>query len=382
MVTLALLALAAWVYLVAVHHGFWRADQRLPDPTPDLPHWPPVTAVVPARNEAETVAACVQALVSQDYPGRFEIIVIDDASTDDTAERARIAGAGRARVKTAPPLRAGWTGKLAALQAGIAEAGTPDFYWFTDADVVHAPGTLRALVAQAETRGRDMVSLMVLLNAVRFWERLLIPAFVFFFQMLYPFRAVNDSRASVAGAAGGCILLRRTALERAGGLAAIRDALIDDCALAGAVKRAGGRLWLGLTTTSRSLRAADGLTPLWRMVQRTAFTQLRYSYLLLTGTLAGLALLFLVPPLAVLAGSPAAWPGAAAWVLMAAAYAPTLRLYGLHPVQGLALPLVGGLYGAMTASSALAHAGGRGGGWKGRHYAASAGPANLPESPS
>ena len=385
MLTVSLLACAAWIYLVAFHHGFWRADQRLPLSLPDPSQWPAVTVVIPARNEESSIGACVAALTAQDYPGALRMIVVDDASTDDTAVIARAAGDARLTVLAAPPLTAGWTGKLAALEAGVAAAGEVAFLWFTDADIVHAPQVLRMLVAQAVQGRRDLVSLMVKLHCASVWERLLIPAFIFFFQMLYPFRAANDDRSRIAAAAGGCVLIRRDALLRAGGLSAIRGEVIDDCALARAVKGSGGTLWLGLTEKSRSLRRADTLGPLWHMVQRTAFTQLRHSYLLLAGTVLGLSLIFLAPVLAALQGLVGGqWElflsGVMAYGLMVYAYAPTLRGYGLPIIAGFLLPLTAALYAAMTIGSAVAHLHGRGGAWKGRHYDTSAQPPNLTKS--
>lgn len=384
MTAAAFLACAAWLFLLNARRGFWRADQRLPVDLVEPSVWPPVTAVVPARNEAATVGACVAALAAQDYPGRLSVIVVDDASDDGTAALARAAGGTRTTVLTAPPLAEGWTGKLAALDAGVAAAGDVPWLWFTDADVVHGPLVLRRLMSHALQRRRDLASLMVKLRCDSAWERLLVPAFVFFFQMLYPFRAVNDDRARAAAAAGGCVLLRRDALARAGGLAAIRGAVIDDCTLARAVKDSGGALWLGLADDSRSLRAADSLAPLWRMVERTAFTQLHYSFLLLAGTVAGLALVFLAPPAAVLHGLAAGraaevLAGGAGWLLMVRAYGPTLAAYGQSIGRGFALPVAAALYALMTVSSALAHWRGRGGAWKGRHYDASARSPNLPK---
>ena len=348
MLILSGLAFFAWLYLVLAHHGFWRADQKLPLAPPVPTSWPPVTAVVPARNEAPTIGACVAALLAQDYAGDLRVIVVDDDSADGTGDVARQAGDARLTVIQAPPLAPGWTGKLSALQAGVAEAGDVEHLWFTDADIVHGPEVLRRLVGHMAARERDLVSLMVRLNCESFWERRLIPAFVYFFQMLYPFRAVNDDRSTTAGAAGGCVLLRRVALERAGGIAAIRGAVIDDCALARAIKRSGGRLWLGLADASRSLRAASNLNPLWRMVVRTAFAQLRHSWALLAATVAGLALLFLVPVLAALGvgqgGTTRVLFGLGAWALMAISYMPTLRAYGLPIAAGFALPAAAALY--------------------------------------
>ena len=253
--------LAAWTYLILFHRGFWRADQRLPAACLPLAVWPAVTALVPARNEAETIAEVVAALLAQDYPGAFRVVVIDDASTDGTAEVARGASARPSAheldVIATPPLAAGWTGKLWALNAGVTRAvseNAPAYLWFTDADIVHQPATLKRLVSKAVTDRRALVSLMAHLRCESFWERRLIPAFIFFFQMLYSFAAVSDDRA------------------RIGGLNTIRGRLIDDCALAEAIKRSGGGLWLGLADASRSLRRAESLQPLWAMVRRTAFT--------------------------------------------------------------------------------------------------------------
>jgi len=276
---IALFGLAAWVYLLLFHRRFWRADQRLSQHPASLTAWPSVVAVVPARNEAETIGAVTAALLAQDYAGAFRVIVVDDASTDGTAHIARAqAGARTLDVIAAPPLPAGWTGKLAALDTGVRQVGeSVDYLWFTDADIVHPPQTLARLVSKAVEGRRDLVSLMVRLRCKSFWERRLIPAFIFFFQMLYPFPAANDDRSKTAAAAGGCVLLRREVLARAGGLAAIRGRIIDDCALAALIKAVGGGLWIGLAdanpvTASTSLRRADGLAPLWAMVRRTAYT--------------------------------------------------------------------------------------------------------------
>lgn len=403
---LGALALLVWLYLLFARDGFWRADQRLPPlplpgkervsaglassaPSPlggerqgegaDEP--PAVVAIVPARNEAGTIACCLESLARQDYPGALAIILVDDASTDGTgAIAARALAPFRAtrpsRILAAPPLPKGWTGKLWALQAGLDEARrfAPEaaYVWLTDADIAHGPQTLARLAAKAR-EGRDLVSLMVRLHCEGFWERLLIPAFVFFFQMLYPFPAVNAKPSRVGGAAGGCMLVRRAALEGLGGFHAVKAALIDDCALAEALRRRGGLLWLGLAEDSVSLRPYEGLAALWEMVARTAYTQLRLSPLLLAGTLLGLALTFLVPPLLVLAaplhGDGAALVlGAAVWVLMAFAYRPTLRLYASPSAHALSLPLAALLYAAMTFDSARAHWRGQGGRWKERGY--------------
>lgn len=367
----------AWAVLLLLRGGFWRADQRLPRETAPPPVWPGVVAVIPARNEAATIAEAVRAHRASDYPGGYAVVVVDDGSEDETGALARAAGA---EVVSAPPLPPGWSGKLSALAAGLEHVHrvAPEGVWLllTDADIRHAPATLGRLVALAEGRGLAMASLMARLDARGIWGGLLMPAFVFFFQLLYPFPWVNRPQRRVAAAAGGCILLRRDALEAIGGVAAIRGALIDDCALAARVKHGppGRAIWLGLAQDEVvSLRDNRRLGTIWAMVARTAFTQLRHSPWLLALTLVGLALVFLAPAALLVASllGAGAWPaaaGALAMAAMVAAYAPTLRLYGRPWWQGLALPAAAALYGAMTVSSAIRHWRGRGGAWKGRTY--------------
>ncbi|HEX3549467.1 MAG TPA: glycosyltransferase [Candidatus Elarobacter sp.] len=375
-------ALAAWTGLAFARGRFWDASaDRLRQPSAGDPA-PDVHAVVPARNEADVVARTLAALLAQDYAGRFDVTVVDDRSDDGTAGAARhaIARAGArhgARVIAARPRPAGWTGKVWALAEGVAAAraagARPAFWWFSDADVEHDASTLARLVATAHAERRALVSQMVALHCATPAERLLIPAFVFFFRMLYPFAWVNDDARSTAAAAGGCVLLRDDTLARIGGIGRIRGELIDDCALAAAVKGEGGGLWLGLATRSRSVRPYGSSRAIWSMVARTAYTQLRYSPLLLAGTLAGMLLLYGVPVVATVCGLRAgraslAAPGIAAWLTMAALYAPTLRLYGVRRRAALLLPAAALLYTAMTLDSAREHAGGAGGAWKGRTF--------------
>ena len=368
---LAIAAVLAWAVLLLGRGGFWRAaeDDRDAARLPDPPAWPAVTAVVPARDEAETIGETVRSLLAQDYPGPFRLVVVDDRSTDGTGAVARRAAEGdpRLTVLTGTARPAGWTGKLWALQQGLDQAlrDPPAWLLLTDADIRHSPDSLRRLVQRALAEGRVLVSLMARLRCESAAERWLIPAFVFFFQMLYPFRWANDPRARTAAAAGGCVLLDRAAFQRAGGLAPIRGALIDDCALAQRMK-AQGPIWIGLTGRVESLRPYETVATIRRMVARTAYAQLRYSPLLLLGMLAALTLVFLAPPLlTLLAEGAARWLGAAAWAGMALAYAPMLRRFGLSPLRGLALPAVAAAYMAFTLDSAWAEWRGRGGMWKG-----------------
>jgi hopene-associated glycosyltransferase HpnB len=379
----AVLACASWLYLVLGHGRFWRADQRLDSVPRPLAVAPAVVAVVPARDEADVIGQSIASLLDQDYAGPFHVILVDDRSSDGTAAAARTAAAAagkadRLTIITAPPLQPSWTGKLSAIAAGLSEAALrrPDarYVLLTDADIQHSRDNLHRLVDKAERDGRDLVSLMVMLHCRSRWERLLIPAFVYFFQMLYPFPRVNDARSRVAGAAGGCMLVRSKALENAGGIASIREAIIDDCALAARLKP-NGPIWLGLTDEVRSLRPYQDLSAIWRMIARSAFTQLRYSVALLAGTVVGLGILFVAPPAGVIAGlvTGTALPvilGAAAWALMAFSYVPTLKLYRRPWVESVLLPFAGFLYVLMTIDSALAHWSGRGGAWKGRTYPA------------
>jgi hopene-associated glycosyltransferase HpnB len=364
---LAVLALAAWLYLALAHGGYWRTRPHLPG-GPDPTAWPAVVAVVPARDEAEVLPGTLPTLLAQDYPGPFSVVVVDDASSDGTGDLARGLGATVVAGEGPPP---GWTGKVAAMAAGAAAAGEPEYVLFTDADIAHPPGGVAALVRAAEAGGLDLVSLMARLHTGTAAERAVVPAFVYFFGQLYPFARVSDPRSRVAAAAGGCMLVRRAALERAGGLAAIRGALIDDVALGRLLKRSGGRTWLGHTTAVRSTRVYPRFADLWDMVARSAFTQLRHSVALLAGTVVGLAALYVVPPVAAVAGAATGdWPafgaGLAAWALLSATYLPVLRLYGLRAWRAPLLPAVAVAYAGMTVDSAVRHARGRGGAWKGR----------------
>jgi hopene-associated glycosyltransferase HpnB len=365
------LPLAIWAYLLLARGRFWRPD-TLPAPGPGVRAR--VVAVVPARNEAEHIAQAVGSLLTQRWEGQVHVMVVDDGSTDGTAEVARGAAAAagaedRLTVICGEALPQGWSGKLWAMSQGVraAQRLEPQYLLFTDADIEHAEDSVSALVAQAERQRRDLVSVMVRLSSVTWAERCLIPAFVFFFFKLYPPAWIAERGRRTAGAAGGCILIRPAALARAGGLEAIRGAIIDDCALAARVKASGGSLWLGLSATTRSLRVYGSFGEIGAMISRTAFNQLRHSWWLLGASLAGLALTYVTPPLLVASAAPLCMGlGAAAWLLMTIAYLPMVRFYGLPHGYALLLPVVAIFYAGATLHSAVRYAAGRGGQWKGR----------------
>ena len=367
MIALGAVALAIWAGLAAT--GFWLCRERDDRVIVREPReWPDVVAVVPARNEADVIARSLGSLSVQDYPGSFRIILVDDNSTDDTGAIAARLGSERVAVLPGAPLAPGWTGKLWALSQGITEAGPPRYLWLTDADIEHAPVTLRLLVTIAECKQRRLVSFMAELHCRTWPERALVPAFVYFFMMLYPFNWINR-RSSLAGAAGGCVLVERETLAAAGGIAAIRGALIDDCALGALIKRQGP-IWLGLTHRSRSIRPYRSAGEVGSMIARSAYAQLRYSPLLLAATVTSLVLMFGVPAWLALFGQGAArMMGAAAFLLMAAMYQPLLRFYRRSPLWGLVQPLVGAFYIGCVLWSAWQHWRGRGGMWKGRAQA-------------
>jgi hopene-associated glycosyltransferase HpnB len=374
------ISLIIWLYLAVARGMFWRVREFDDDTAArhEAPSaWPRVIAVVPARNEAASIRQSVASLLQQNYPGEFSVIVVDDHSEDATAQLAQqaardVGAESRIKIRSAAPLSAGWTGKLWALHEGVshADAARAAYYWFTDADIVHAPDTLQRLVARAERGQLDLTSLMVLLQAKTLPERALIPAFLFFFLKLYPPRWIADPRARTAGAAGGCILLRSEALQRIGGLAAIRGEVIDDCALARAAKHSGGKIWMGLTRASVSLRAYTTFAEIRDMISRTAFTQLRYSTALLLGTLAGMFLTYLAP--IALLFAPGLTPrvsGVCAWALMGLLYLPTLRFYSRSPLWAPLLPAVAAFYSYGTILSAVRFWRGSGARWKGRSQA-------------
>jgi hopene-associated glycosyltransferase HpnB len=444
-------AAAAWAYLLAGHGGFWRTDVRLPgrpgQPSPRP--WPSVVAVVPARDEAAILPETLPTLLAQDYPGPCSVVLVDDASTDGTAAVAAGVSSGavsirpgaaesawakstpavpvRAESTPAVPVRAAaaesteaglirataagpapagvalrvvsgssppadWAGKVWAMAQGVAAAGECDYLLFTDADIALEPGVVTDLIHAAAADDRALVSQMALLRCETGWERWIVPAFVYFFAQLYPFRRVGRPSARTAAAAGGCMLVRRETLAAAGGLERIAGARIDDVALARLLKRgpARARCWLGFTTSVHSRRPYPGLGGLWDMVARSAYTQLRYSPALLAGTVAGLGWLYLLPPVATLGGlagaaagghlaGPAVWwwcagAGLAGWALMTLSYLPVLRLYRLSPLRAPCLPVIALLYTAMTVDSARRHRRGRGGEWKGRAVPAGAPP--------
>ncbi|GAX43919.1 glycosyl transferase family protein [Tolypothrix sp. NIES-4075] len=464
-----LLSLVIWIGLLTLRGQFWRTDQRLEVGETMLESSPTVCAVIPARNEADLLPVSLRSLLRQDYHGSFTVFLVDDHSTDGTPDIAEgvacaLNKSQQLQIISAQTLPPGWTGKLWAMEQGIQAVETrnvaslqkPDYFLLTDADIEHDIANLRRLVAKAEQDNLDLVSVMVRLRCKSFWEQLLIPAFVFFFQKLYPFRWVNDPNNTTAAAAGGCILIRREALNRIGGIKAVRHALIDDCALASAVKRkrggvgeggmgrqgdlgtrrlgdketwrqgdletrrlgdncfspfgrasrlnAGnprtaldspspplsippspypplphsstpstGRIWLGLSTKTRSLRPYPSLATIWDMVARSAYTQLNYSPLLLILTLVGMILIYMVPPLGIIWGAlmgnwGIVFTAFLTWLLMSLAYLPTIRFYKCPVWLVFCLSAIAFLYTLMTLDSALRHWQGRGGAWKGRVY--------------
>jgi hopene-associated glycosyltransferase HpnB len=381
---ISLIPLAIWAYLLFGRGWFWLCGERddaaaVANMIPNAPEaWPSVVAIIPARDEADMIARSVSSLLRQDYLGPFSVLVVDDQSADGTSAVASNAAsdahaADRLKIVTGNGPPPGWTGKLSAMRQGLAEAqasgAKPEFILFTDADIAYAPHVLSRLVAIACAKRSVLTSLMVKLRCESAAERWLAPAFVFFFQMLYPFAQVNDPRRMTAAAAGGCMLVRREALHAAGGLEAVRNALIDDCAL-GALMKGQGPIWLGLTESVDSLRAYSTFAEFRRMVSRSAFAELRYSPLRLAGAIGGMALVYVAPPMfAIFAGGGAQAAGAVAWVMMAIALAPMLRLYGRPLVGGFALPAIAVAYVAFTFDSALQYWRGRGGYWKGRFQA-------------
>jgi hopene-associated glycosyltransferase HpnB len=384
LVAISLIPLAIWAYLLFGRGRFWQCGDRddtagVANRSPNAPDaWPSVVAIIPARDEADMIGRSVGSLLLQDYSGPFSVVVVDDQSTDGTSAVASTAAsdahaAGRLKIVsgTGPP--PGWTGKLSAMRQGLTEveagARAPEFVLFTDADIAYAPHVLSRLVSIARAKNSVLTSLMVKLRCESAAERWLAPAFVFFFQMLYPFAWVNDRKRKIAAAAGGCMLVRREALHAAGGLEAVRNALIDDCAL-GALMKGQGSIWLGLTESVDSLRAYSTFAEFRQMVSRSAFAELRYSPLRLAGAIAGMGLVYLAPPLfTIFARGAAQAAGAVTWVMMVIALAPMLRLYGRPLIAGFALPAIAAAYVAFTFDSAYQYWRGRGGYWKGRFQA-------------
>ncbi|TAE60162.1 MAG: glycosyltransferase [Nostocales cyanobacterium] len=381
---LMILCLIIWLFLILFWGQFWRVDQQLPIKSSALARLPKVCVIVPARNEADVIPVSLRSLLLQDYPGEFKVLLVDDQSADGTANVAEgvayaVNKTSRLKIITSEDLPPGWTGKLWAMQQGVQLANQlqlnyqPDYILFTDADIEHHISNLRRLITKAETDNLDLVSLMVKLRCQSFWEKLLIPAFVFFFQKLYPFRWVNNPKKSTAAAAGGCILISRKMLTKIGGLTTIRTALIDDCSLAKAVKSHQGKIWLGLTSLTYSLRPYDSLETIWNMVARSAYTQLNYSPFLLFGSVLGMIVVYILPILGIFLGLLLGnWlisvVGLCTWLLMSFAYFPIVAFYKVPLWFAFCLPIIALFYTVMTIDSAKRHWQGVGGAWKGRVY--------------
>ena len=371
-IILAAICMALWAYLLAGRGRFWLASTDALQP-PAPPTWPSVAVIVPARNEADVILASVGSLLRQNYRGQMAVIVVDDDSHDGTGAvvtaEAKSVGGRRVEVLASRALPKDWTGKLWALQQGIAFAERnieADYLLLTDADIVHDPDSLERLVGHAVAGGYVLTSLMAKLRCQSLVECIHVPAFIYFFQMLFPFAWVGRPDASTAAAAGGCMLVRADALGCVGGISRVRNALIDDCSLAAHLKTIGP-IWLGLTDRVRSIRRYDTFADAKQMIARSAYAQLRYSPLLLVGTVAGMALTFVAGPLLAIFGTGLAqYFGAAVWLAMAVSFWPTLRFYQLSPLWALALPLIACLYTVYTLISAYEHVSGRGGQWKGR----------------
>jgi len=372
-----------WCFLLGGWGNFWRCDQILDfENSSPLVDYASVAVIIPARDEADVLGQSLPSLLQQNYAGPLQIILVDDQSTDGTRAVAEhiavnLGHGDRLRVIAGEPLPSGWSGKLWAVEQGwqaLQELHSPPQYIFlTDADIAHGEKTITKLVQKATQENLALVSLMVILRCQSFWEKLLIPAFIFFFQKLYPFSLVNNTHRKTAAAAGGCILIERQALEVIGGIASLKEALIDDCTLAQKVKAKKFPIWLGLTRENWSLRPYDRLETIWQMVSRTAYSQLRYNPLILLVTLLGMVFVYLTAPVAILLGLVwVNWPlillGTITWMLMAIAYGPTLKLYGRSLVWSFSLPLIAFLYSLMTLDSAWQHWRGQGGRWKGRVY--------------
>lgn len=367
---------AAWLYLIALHGHFWKSGPVLQEGIP-FSSIAKVAVVVPARDEAENIGKSIGSLLAQEFPGELLVILVDDNSTDGTAEiAASLMGLGRLKIISGQPLPTGWSGKLWAVHQGLMqpEAQSADYILLTDADIEHASAHVATLVREAEANGQVLISEMVRLHCSTLAERALIPAFVFFFQMLYPFAWVEDPRRTAAGAAGGTMLVRRAALDRIGGVRRIRHHLIDDCALARQIKSSGGKIWLGHAELAQSLRVYADWREVWDMIARTAYVQLGHSPVMLLGCIAGMGLLYLAPlPMILFGHGLTRVLAVVAWLVMTIAFQPTLRRYGRSPLWAVALPGIATFYLGATVASAVRHHTGRGGGWKNRTY---------PEAPS
>lgn len=371
---LASVSAVIWLYLALFRGRFWLANQRLSTEHAQLDTWPDIAIVIPARNEQGVIKPTLTSFQNQDYPGYLSIIVVDDNSEDGTVDDIKHSRDTKTELLQGRAVPAGWTGKLWALQQGIDEIllrkPLPAFFLFSDADIIHPKESVRQLVLHAEERALELVSLMVRLNCRSKWEMILIPAFVFFFQKLYPFPWINNPSCKTAGAAGGCILIRTATLLQAGGLEKIKNQVIDDCALAQLIKPHGS-IWVGLTQEVISHRPYASLKEIWNMVIRTAFNQLHHSACLLALSCIGMILTYVIPPAVFVVGAISLnflliAIGGVVWAIMILCYAPTLRLYTRRPLEALLLPIAALMYTLMTIDSAQRFWRHKNPTWKGR----------------
>ena len=373
---LSSISLMIWLYLALLHGNFWNPPSI--KKAKKISKYPEITILIPARNEAKYIKNSLMSLLRQNYEGKYRAIVVDDSSSDATLEIVKGISKknNKIHVMQGKVLKEGWAGKVWAQYQGInfikKKFPNSKYILFTDADIAHSPNNLKNLTIKAESESLDLVSLMVLLKANNFSEKILIPAFVFFFQKLYPFEWVNDPRRKIAAAAGGCMLVNYFTLKKSGGIEKIKNQIIDDCALARILKK-NGRIWLGITKETKSLRNYKKISEIWSMVTRSAYDQLNYSILLLIICAFGMFCTYMIPVIALSVGffdenNYLFFTGLIAWFIMSYTYIPTLRNFNEKSFMATFLPIASIFYTLTTIDSARMHLWGSGGSWKDRSY--------------